>query len=97
MTREEAIEILKKYKDESEEDYYVRRAKALGLAIEALEHQKSLEEELEKVRAEIEEQKQDHCFDEDDMFVYITGLNGAIDIIDKYKNELKGKTNDRER
>ena len=40
MTREEAIEILKKYKDESEEDYYAIRAKALGMGIEALENQK---------------------------------------------------------
>ncbi len=37
MTREEAIEILKKYKEESEEDYYVKRAGALEMAIEALE------------------------------------------------------------
>ena len=39
MTREEAIEILKKYKDESEEDYYEKRAKALGKGIEALEQE----------------------------------------------------------
>lgn len=54
----------------------------------------NLEDELDKIKAEIAEQKQDHCFDEDDMFVYITGLNNAIDIIDKYKNELKGEQND---
>ena len=36
MTREEAIEILKTYKEESEEDYWVMRAKALGMAISAL-------------------------------------------------------------
>ena len=41
MTREEAIEILKKYKDESEEDYWVKRAEALGMAIESLESQKT--------------------------------------------------------
>lgn len=40
MTNKEAIEILKKYKDESEEDYYVKRAEALEKGIEALECQK---------------------------------------------------------
>lgn len=39
MTREEAIELLQKYKEESEEDYYVRRAEALEMAIKALEQQ----------------------------------------------------------
>ena len=37
--REKAIELLQKYKEESEEDYYVRRAKALDMAIEALEQE----------------------------------------------------------
>ncbi len=37
MTREEAIEILKIYKEESEEDYWVMRAKALDIAIKALQ------------------------------------------------------------
>ena len=37
MTREEAIELLSKYKQESEEDYWVKRAEALGMAIEALQ------------------------------------------------------------
>lgn len=41
MTREEAIELLKQHKMESEEDYWLRRAEALGLAIEALENQKT--------------------------------------------------------
>ena len=41
MTNQEAIEILKKYKDESEEDYYVKRAEALDKGIEALESQKT--------------------------------------------------------
>jgi hypothetical protein len=39
MTREEAIEILTRYKEESEEDYYVKRAKALTMAIKALEQE----------------------------------------------------------
>ena len=40
MTREEAIEILKIYKSESEENYYVKRARALDMAIKALNQQK---------------------------------------------------------
>ena len=39
MTREEAIEILEKYKTESEEDYYVKRAEALDMAIKSLEQE----------------------------------------------------------
>lgn len=46
---------------------------------------------LDKIRAEIEEQKECRCFDDDDMFVYITGLNDAIYIIDKYKAESEDK------
>ena len=41
MTNKEAIEILKKCKEESEEDYYVKRAEALEKGIEALENQKT--------------------------------------------------------
>ena len=41
MTNQEAIEILKKYKGESEEDYYIKRAEALEKAIEALKNQKT--------------------------------------------------------
>lgn len=51
---------------------------------------KTLEERnemLDKIRAEIEEQKQERCFDDDDMFVYRTGLDDALYIIDKYKAE----------
>ena len=42
---------------------------------------------LDKIRAEIEEQKKERCFD--DMFAYITGLDDAIYIIDKYRKENK--------
>lgn len=42
---------------------------------------------LDKIRAEIEEQKKERCFDDDDMFVYRTGLDDALYIIDKYKAE----------
>lgn len=49
------------------------------------EHDKS--DVLNKIKAEIEEQKKERCFDDDDMFVYRAGLNDAIYIIDKYKAE----------
>ena len=43
---------------------------------------------IDKIRAEIEEQKHERCFDEDNMIVYRTGLDDALEIIDKYiKNE----------
>ena len=45
---------------------------------------------LDKIRAEIEEQKKCRCFDDDDMYIYMTGLNDAIDIIDKNKVESEG-------
>ena len=41
MTREEAIKILEGYKLESEEDYWLKRAEALGKGIEALKNQKT--------------------------------------------------------
>lgn len=55
MTREEAIEILKIYKEESEEDYWVKRAKALEMAIEALSAQNEAmtEEELAEFKKEL--------------------------------------------
>ena len=37
MTNEETMEILLKYKEESKEDYYVKRAEALDMAIKAVE------------------------------------------------------------
>ena len=50
MTKEEAIELLQKYKEESEEDYYVRRAKALDMAIEALEQQDKVLDAIKEIR-----------------------------------------------
>lgn len=45
---------------------------------------------LDKIRAEIEEQKENRCFDY--MFAYIiTGLDDALEIIDKYKAESEDK------
>lgn len=42
---------------------------------------------FDKIRTEIEDQKKERCFDDDDMFVYRTGLDDALYIIDKYKEE----------
>ena len=49
---------------------------------------------LDKIRAEIEKQKEERCFDDDDMFVYRTGLNDALYIIDKYKSGSEDKDAD---
>ena len=54
MTNQEAIEILKKYKDESEEDYYIKRAEALDRAKEALELQSSFINELKALKEKTE-------------------------------------------
>ena len=59
---------------------------ALRMGIKALE-QEPKTDVLNNIRAEIEEQKECRCFDDDDMYIYMTGLNDAIDIIDKYKAE----------
>lgn len=44
---------------------------------------------LDNVRAEIEKRKEKEypCFDDDDMSIYMTGLNDAIAIVDKYQAE----------
>ncbi len=42
---------------------------------------------LDKIRAEIDEQKNYRCFD-DDMCIYKAGLIDALEIIDKYRNEV---------
>lgn len=54
MTNQEAIEILKKYKDESEEDYYIKRAEALDRAIKVLELQSSFINELKALKEKTE-------------------------------------------
>lgn len=53
--------------------------------------QKEINEVLDKIRAEIEEQKECRCFDDDDMCIYRTGLDDALDIIDKYKANKDGE------
>lgn len=57
MTREEALEILKIYKSESEENYYVKRARALDMAIQALEQLTSYEQTINKLTKAISEQE----------------------------------------
>ncbi len=65
---------------------------ALMLTSVAVDMQdKDVDDILDKIRAEIEEQKECRCFDDDDMVVYRTGLNDAIYIIDKYKAESEDK------
>ena len=63
------------------------KGKAVSMAIKALEQ----ESVLDKIRAEIEEQKEYRCFDDDDMCIYRTGLDDALYIIDKYKADMKGE------
>ena len=43
---------------------------------------------LDKIRAEIDEQKNHRFFDDDDMCIYKAGLIDALEIIDKYRNEV---------
>lgn len=86
MTNPVAIEILKKYKAESEEDYYVKRAEALGMAIEALENQKTLQEELEDIKAELNNLDFDfgNYYDETESI-----LNKINSVLDKHIKEVQ--------
>ena len=43
---------------------------------------------LDKIRSEIEEQKNHRFFDDDDMCIYKAGLIDALEIIDRYRNEV---------
>lgn len=63
-----------RYKGILEDKDYKRLCKALDN-----------ENVLEQIRAEIEEQKNERCFDDDDMYVYRTGLDDALEVIDKYR------------
>lgn len=56
-------------------------------ALEEISEQEIVKPYLDKIRAEIKEQKKERCFDDDDMFAYRTGLDDAILIIDKHKAE----------
>lgn len=55
--------------------------------LNAIKNGTSLDEILDNIRTEIEEQKKERCFDDDDMFAYKTGLDDALYIIDKHKAE----------
>ena len=96
MTNKEAIEFLKNMISQEggraigASDFMLElcgyHVTALRMGIKALE-QEPKTDVLNNIRAEIEEQKECRCFDDDDMYIYMTGLNDAIDIIDKYKAE----------
>ena len=62
---------------------------ALDKGREALENQKTLQEELEKIKAEINLEDIDCQYEED--YVYSGGLQKAIEIIDNRISELKGE------
>lgn len=62
--------------------------KWLNALIKCIDNQPTVDV-LDKIRTKIEERKEKEylCFNDDDMDIYMTGLNDAIDIIDKYKIE----------
>ena len=99
MTREQArreIDSLDFYLQNHTDDYGEESHTAMMMAKDALSSSENPNkwidaEVLDKIRAEIEEQKQARCFDEDDMLVYRTGLDDALYIIDKYKSESENK------
>lgn len=63
---------------------------AIDIAIEAIENQKTLQEELEKIKAEIQEEIEDYLMEVD----YIRGVKDGFlfsaEIVDKHISELKG-------
>ena len=56
-------------------------------SIRAIIESMESEDVLDKIRAEIDEQKH-HRFFDDDMCIYKAGLIDALEIIDKYRNEV---------
>ena len=88
MNREEAIEILKgAIKKPNTKDGYLGQALTMG--IEALENQKSLQAELEEIKAVIQHEKSKHLGE--GKYTYTAGLKTAIDLIDKH---IKGVDNE---
>lgn len=75
-------------------DYKFYEISGVAICEESFKKMKRLEDEinavLDKIRDEVEEQKKERCFDDDDMFAYRTGLDDALAIIDKYKAESEG-------
>ena len=85
MTREEQLDWLYRLRSEiyvyMPKEWLIPMNDALDMSIKALE-QESI---LDKIRAEIEEEKEaPPCFDDDNMFAYRTGLDDALYIIDKH-------------
>lgn len=62
---------------------------ALDKGIEALENQKSFIDELEKIKEKINSEDVNCQFEDD--YVYSSGLQKAIEIIDNRIKELKGE------
>lgn len=85
MTIDEIIEILVKYKEESKEDYYVKRAKALDVAIKSLKA-------WEKVKAEITEVRDIEAKNHDTFDDYSNGRYDvackSLRIINKHLQEV---------
>ena len=91
MTREEAKEILEKYKTESKEDYYVKRADALNMAIKALEQEPRKDEVIltKKEYGELVSSEFDNG--------YTKGYTEALeqnDVLDKIRAEIKTMSGD---
>lgn len=89
MTNKEAIEILKNIKAGFETDEWLQDdTKALDKAIEALENQKNIIKELEKMKAKIEQMD----FDFGDYYDYTdTIIEMVSKVIDNHISELKGE------
>lgn len=86
MTNEQAIEILKNIKEWFQDEGLQYDVKALVESIEALENQKSIIAELEKIKAEIELMD----FDFGDYYDNTgTIIEMVSKVIDKYISELK--------
>ena len=89
MTNKEAkdrlISLRTSYKIRIEEE----DIEALDKGIEALENQKSFIDELEKMKEKINSEDVNCQYEED--YVYSSGLQKAIELIDNRLEELKGE------
>lgn len=88
MTREEAIEVIKAYRDKlthSVSNQLDGDIEAFDMAIKALE-QEPKTDVLDKIKAEIEKAMEDFYYDEHDLGVR-AGFRFALEIIDKYGKE----------
>lgn len=92
MTNEQAIEILKNIKEWFQDEGLQYDVKALVKGIEALENQKTLKEELEKIKAELLDES--YHIPEDDDFdsgKIIVEWEDIYRIFNKHISELKGE------